>query len=699
MNNNRVHEGRASPSGKIYPLPLSELGSHAVKYAQAGHAVFPVHSVTADGGCTCRDPDCRNPGKHPVPKNGSKAATSDRDVIRDWWLKHPQANIAIVPALASGGPMVVLDFDPRNGSEETRAALEAIRGPIRSAVECRTGGGGRHLWFHAPDGVQLRGTLGPGIDVITNGYVVVPPSRHRSGTAYEWAEGRSLLDEDDADFIVRLPSWATDAKGVQVDSPGITPTAEGDVDPLSIIDPTEPETPERFALIKRALKAIDPDGSRADYMTVLRAVDSTGWADVHERITRLWARGDWHGRQAAKYDERTFNRDIKGLRNDKPRKPVTLGSLFKLAEARGWVDPRKNEGGLSAEPAEGVSVVCAADIKPEPIRWAWPGWLAFGKLAIAAGQPGTGKTTIATACAAIISKGGKWPDGTDSPRGDVLIWSGEDDPKDTLVPRLIAAGADLQRVHFVGSASDGLDSRPFDPSRDMPALQAQAVRIGNVRLLIVDPIVSAISGDSHKNAEVRRGLAPLVVFAEAIDAALLGISHFTKGTGGRDPLERVTGSVAFGAVARVVWVTALTESDDGSPTHILARAKSNIGPDDGGFQYTFQQVALVSHPGITASKVEWGAPLVGRARDLLAEREEAKPGQKTQTANAWLQELLAAGPLPTKQVQQQAQEAGHAWRTVERAKVWLGVESKRTGSGNRAPFAWSLPECEEGEGL
>ena len=78
------------------------------------------------------------------------------------------------------------------------------------------------------------------------------------------------------------------------------------------------------------------------------------------------------------------------------------------------------------------------------------------------------------------------------------------------------------------------------------------------------------------------------------------------------------GSVAFGAVARVVWVTAATENEDGERMHVLARAKSNIGPDDGGFSYAFEQVDLPSHPGITASKVEWGTPLVGRARDLLA---------------------------------------------------------------------------------
>jgi hypothetical protein len=98
----------------------------------------------------------------------------------------------------------------------------------------------------------------------------------------------------------------------------------------------------------------------------------------------------------------------------------------------------------------------------------------------------------------------------------------------------------------------GKERRPFDPSRDSPALIEAARRLPPTRLLILDSIVSAIAGDSHKNAEVRRGLQPLVDFAAETGCAVLGITHFTKGTIGREPTERVTGSQAFGALARLV---------------------------------------------------------------------------------------------------------------------------------------------------
>ena len=96
-----------------------------------------------------------------------------------------------------------------------------------------------------------------------------------------------------------------------------------------------------------------------------------------------------------------------------------------------------------------VNLKRASELKPMPIAWVWPGWLAQGKLHIIGGQPGTGKTTLAMKIAAAVSTGGRLPDGSTATKGNVIIWSGEDDPADTLKPRLAASGADLNRVFFV----------------------------------------------------------------------------------------------------------------------------------------------------------------------------------------------------------------------------------------------------------
>lgn len=203
-----------------------------------------------------------------------------------------------------------------------------------------------------------------------------------------------------------------------------------------------------------------------------------------------------------------------------------------------------------SDSASGVILMRGSEVMPEPVKWLWYGWLAEGKLHLIAGQAGTGKTTVALHLAAIITSGGNWPDGTTAECGDVVIWSAEDDIEDTIAPRMISAGAVMDRVHFVRGKRERKSTCAFDLARDMPALNLAVTKIQQPKLIIVDPIVSAVLGDSHKNAEVRRGLQPLVDMAADHRCALLGITHFTKGTSALDPVERVTGSLAFGALAR-----------------------------------------------------------------------------------------------------------------------------------------------------
>ncbi len=328
-----------------------------------------------------------------------------------------------------------------------------------------------------------------------------------------------------------------------------------------------------------------------------------------------------------------------------------------------------------------VKLFCAADVKCSPFRWLWRQWIARGKLHVLAGTPGTGKTTLAITIATAITVGGTFPDDTKAAIGNVLIWSGEDDWADTLAPRLKAAGADLSRVFFVGDTTGIDEPRPFDPARDLDALETAAGRVGNIALLIADPVVSIVTGDSHKNTEVRRALQPIVYLAQRLNCAVLGISHFSKGTAGREPLERVTGSVAFGALARVVLVAA--KGAEGQ-SRLLARAKSNIGPDGGGFAYDLKQVQC---DGIETCVAEWGTALEGTARELLGDVEVVADSPRDD-ASAWLEEMLANGPVPVKAIKAEASAAGVAWRTVERAKTELKVIAERESTGNAGNGRW-----------
>ncbi|MCE1194228.1 MAG: AAA family ATPase [Acidovorax sp.] len=336
-----------------------------------------------------------------------------------------------------------------------------------------------------------------------------------------------------------------------------------------------------------------------------------------------------------------------------------------------------------------VVLACGADLNPTPIRWLWPGWLALGKLHILAGAPGQGKTTIALAMATTVTLGGSWPDGERSTLGNVLIWSGEDDPADTLLPRLLAMGADRQRCHFIkGTRGEDGSINPFDPATDLPGLHDAIQAIGGISLLIVDPVVSAVTGDSHKNTEVRRALQPLVDMADACNCAVLGITHFAKGGQGGDPAQRVVGSVAFTAVARVVMVAAKVQGEEGQDTRVLARGKSNIGPDDGGFEYHLEQREPI--PGIHASCIAWGKAVEGSARDLLTNPDD-EVDTEAQDAAGFLRGLLTDGPMPAKAVFSDATGAGYSRDQVQRAARKLGVERRKTGMNGG--WVWAL--CSE----
>jgi len=335
-------------------------------------------------------------------------------------------------------------------------------------------------------------------------------------------------------------------------------------------------------------------------------------------------------------------------------------------------------------PASGVELLRASDIAPEPIGWVWPGYLARSKLHVLAGAPGTGKTALSIAMMASITSGNPFPDGTSIPTtGDVVIWSGEDGIEDTLVPRLIAAGANRERVQIVSGTIDGDGMRrPFDPSRDLSRLTVALAKCTNLSLVVIDSLVSVTTGNSHKNAETRKDLTPVQELAIACHVPVLGIMHFSKGTQGRDPLERVNGSLAFGALPRLVFCTA--KQEDGK--RLFIRAKSNIGPEGDGFAYSCDAVTIADD--ITTMRVEWLEPVTGTPRELLDRAETVQAPERRNQARDFLQGKLSGGPLPKDEVEHYAQEAGITPRTLQRAAQQLGVKYTRSEFGGGT--TWSM---------
>jgi len=248
----------------------------------------------------------------------------------------------------------------------------------------------------------------------------------------------------------------------------------------------------------------------------------------------------------------------------------------------------------------------------------------------------------------------------------------------------------MSRVHFARRTrtADG-ESRAFDPASDFPLLSAAASRLPNLRLMLLDPIVNVVgTADSHKNSEVRRALQPLAEFAERHQCAVLGISHFSKGTAGRDPLERVTGSLAFGAAARVVIAAAKLSDDDGGG-RVMVRAKSNIGPDGGGFRFDLDRTEIPGKPGVVGQRVLWGDPVEGGAREILGTAEQEEEGGSA-NAKEFLSYTLAAGPVLAAEVFRSGEAHGYSKRQLQRARSALGAKVDKLGM--RDGWQWSLPK-------
>jgi putative DNA primase/helicase len=349
-----------------------------------------------------------------------------------------------------------------------------------------------------------------------------------------------------------------------------------------------------------------------------------------------------------------------------------------------------------------VELISLEDLKMEPTDWAWAGWLARGQLHLIAGVPEAGKTTIALKLAATQSSGGLWPDGTKAEPGNVLIWTGEDDPARTIKPRLVAMGADLSKVLIVKAKRDN-DGKliTFDPSMDLPALALRAKEMpGGVDMLSVDPIVSVIGGkvDNGNNAGHREKLQPLVDFGEEMKCVVIGITHFTKGTIGKNPIDRVTGSLAFGAVARIVL--AATKNASGDPERMFLMAKNNLGPPRGGYGYSIVGGQLKEDERIIASRIVWGETLEGSARDLLAQAEDdgkhhGKGGRRHEVdlgAKAFLEKALSAGERQAKDVIAEAVQAGFSQDKISRDATDIGVIKWKRGFGTTGEWMWKLTD-------
>jgi hypothetical protein len=337
---------------------------------------------------------------------------------------------------------------------------------------------------------------------------------------------------------------------------------------------------------------------------------------------------------------------------------------------------------------------CAAEIAPEKIEWLWSGRIARGKHTCIAGEPGTGKSQLSIAIIAAVTTAGEWPCGEGkAPLGSVIVLSAEDGASDTIIPRLIAAGADLGRVHVVSAVRDAGGRRALNLQHDLHLLESKVAEIGDVVLVVVDPVSSYLGKtDSHKNSEVRGVLEPLSEMAERTRVAILSVTHFSK-AGAHNTnkaLHRFIGSIAFTGAPRAAF--AVIEDAEHGDRRLFLHAKNNLARAPQGLAFRLEQ-CLVDE-GIIASRIFWESEPVATSADEALAADAAGTGSRTAKAEAmeYLQAALADGPIPAAEVNRMAREHGLAPKVIRSAREALGVKIERDGFGPGSKSLWSLPD-------
>ncbi|MET4801212.1 AAA family ATPase [Bradyrhizobium sp. LB11.1] len=351
----------------------------------------------------------------------------------------------------------------------------------------------------------------------------------------------------------------------------------------------------------------------------------------------------------------------------------------------------------------------ASDLEPEKLVWVWPGRIPEGKLVLLGGPPGLGKSQLTAFMSATVSNGGHWPCGEGSTLpGDVIFMSAEDGVQDTIIPRLMAAGADRERVHIVSAATkpDGTGRKTFSLKTDVDLLEEMARKIGTVRLIIVDPISAYMGGsDGNGNVETREVLEPLADMANRLRIAVVAVTHLNKGGGGgnQSALNRFAGSIAFVAAARAAF--AVIEDPEDDERRFLLQAKNNLGKKCKGLAFRLEQ-RLVGDD-VMSSNVMFEGDYVSESIDEALSASENRGAKKGQSGGGkedvmqFLRDILSAGPVDVLDVERQARAAAlleddkrlSKSKAFRDARTELGIKSTRDGFGPGSRYVLELPDA------
>lgn len=222
-----------------------------------------------------------------------------------------------------------------------------------------------------------------------------------------------------------------------------------------------------------------------------------------------------------------------------------------------------------------------SSVTQRKVEWLWYPYIPYGKITILQGDPGEGKSTFILNIAALLTTGQKMPDGTGGGKAQTVIYQcAEDDVADTIKPRLLAAGADCDRVAYI---IDDNSELTFEDSRIEEVL-AQT----GARLLVIDPIQAFLVQDSDMQsaARMRAALSKLADVAARYKCAVILVGHLTKSYGGKN-LYRGLGSIDIAAIARSVLMISRDSTE--SSVRYMFPVKASLAPEGSAIGFSFAE--------------------------------------------------------------------------------------------------------------
>lgn len=305
---------------------------------------------------------------------------------------------------------------------------------------------------------------------------------------------------------------------------------------------------------------------------------------------------------------------------------------------------------------ESLPALNSAHVMPGRVEWVWPGYIPRGKLTTVEGDPGDGKSTLTIDLVARWSTGMQMPDGAASggPYTAMMI-SAEDDPEDTVVPRLIAAGADRHRVYLLSSGAD--PDRPFNLGVDLTELERTITSLG-VQILVLDPLSSFLPDDtdSHSDHKIRRALYPLHLLARRANVAVIAVRHLSKSA--TKAIYAGNGSIGIIAAARAAFMVGPVPGGD-PLDRALVPIKCNLAAKPPALGYRVQV-----HPHHGTGYILWAGPIDMVAQELL-DGEKAQVQRLTRDlAREYLSELTDHAPMTWREISTRAKADGYSEHTL-----------------------------------